>query len=128
MVYTLHCPIKIKVSSKKYFIINLNNYRNAHYFTLNKAKQEFSSLMGDQIILIPPLNKIKIEYIVYPQSARKLDINNIVSIVDKFLCDALVNFNVIKDDNYNVVVGISAKFGNIDKKYPRVEAKIHEIV
>ncbi len=43
------------MSAGKKFILNLNNYRNAHHFTLNKAKKLYSQLVVNQL---PPGNQV----------------------------------------------------------------------
>ena len=43
---------------------------------------------------------------------------NIISIVDKFFCDALVEFGVIPDDNYNYVSYEAHKVSDYVTKMP----------
>lgn len=94
----------VMVGNKK-FALNLNVYRNAHYQTLNKAKIIFKNqLLADY----PELTRIKaqrveIEYYIERCDKRVFDTMNIISIVDKFFLDALVEFGCIHDDNYNYV-------------------------
>lgn len=122
--YTIHLPYSIPVTKKKKFYINLNQYRNTHYFTLNKAKTEFSLLVQDQISKLPKFSQVSLEYKVFPPTARDLDIMNICSVADKFFCDALVEYGILEDDNYHIVNSITNTFGSIDKHNPRIEVKI----
>lgn len=126
-MWKVDLPLKIPVSSKSNFNLNLNTYRNAHYQVLNTAKKNFTKAVLPKIYEIPPLNKAKITYTLYPGSKRLCDISNICSIVDKFFCDALVEANCLVDDNYTRLVNIEYKIGSVDPINPRVEAVIKRI-
>lgn len=94
----------VMVGNKK-FSLNLNDYRNTHYQTLNKAKIIFKNQL---LINYPELYRIKadrveIEYYIERCDNRKFDIMNIISIVDKFFCDALVEVGCIPDDDFEHV-------------------------
>ena len=94
----------VMVGNKK-FALNLNVYRNAHYQVLNKAKIIFKNQL---LVNYPELSRIKaerveVEYYIERCDNRKFDTMNIVSIVDKFFLDALVEFGCIPDDNCNYV-------------------------
>lgn len=123
-MYILNLPLSVPVSKNKNFILNINNYRNAHHHTLNKAKVEYKHLMTDQIEKLPTLDRILIRYYMYPGSARRIDTANVCSIHDKFLSDAIVEAGKLEDDNYLFIPGTSYEFGSIDKDNPRVEAVI----
>jgi hypothetical protein len=118
--YQIDSPLKVKVSSRKYWILNLNYYRNTHFRVLNNAKIEYKRLLKDRISELPYFNKISLHYEVYPNSERKFDLGNIISIHDKFFLDALVELGRIADDNYTNVVATSYSFGSIDTSNPRV--------
>jgi hypothetical protein len=112
------------VGNKK-FALNLNVYRNAHYQTLNKAKTIFKNqLFADY----PELYRIKaqrveIEYYIERCDKRVFDTMNIISIVDKFFCDALVLSGCIHDDNYNYVTYKAPRVSDYVTKSPN--KKIH---
>lgn len=42
-------PLRVKIGANKTFIANLNNYRNAFYFDLNKAKIAYTAAVVDQL-------------------------------------------------------------------------------
>lgn len=97
----------VMVGNKK-FALNLNVYRNAHYQILNKAKIIFKNQL---LANYPEIKKIKgltgkvrVNYNIIPNNKRKFDTMNVISIVDKFFLDALVEFGCIPDDNYNYVL------------------------
>jgi hypothetical protein len=92
-------PLQIRVSQKKHFILNLNQYRNAHFRTLDKAKKEYSNLVYDLDLPRVKYDKIQIHYDIFPKSSRAYDLMNVVSVIDKFVCDAIVDIGIIPDDN-----------------------------
>lgn len=95
----------VMVGAKR-FALNLNVYRNAHYQVLNKAKIIFKNQLLAQYPEIKRIKarRVQIEYYIEKCDNRKFDIMNVISIVDKFFLDALVEFGCIPDDNYNHVI------------------------
>lgn len=57
----LTLPLTIPVSKNSKFILNLNNYRNAHFLVLSKAKYEYSKVVST---MLPEWNRAqyKIEF------------------------------------------------------------------
>lgn len=120
-------PLSVKLSGKKKFILNLNNYRNLHYMASNTAKIQYKKDIDYQISQLFTFKKITLTYILYPATKRKTDISNVLSIHDKFFCDALVEKGVIADDDYNCIPEVNYKFGEVDKESPRVEIHIKRL-
>ena len=127
-VWKLNLPIRVPVSKKSYFLINLNVYRNAHYQILNKAKQTFKEMVMNEIKQLPFFNTISLTYVLYPQTHRKQDVANVCSVVDKFFCDALTEAGKLTDDNYDYLKNIHYCFGSVDPSNPRVEVYIQNII
>ena len=118
-------PLEVHYSKKKKFILNLNNYRNAHYRVLSISK----SLYSDN--LVPRLKDfdrftepVSLTYTYYARSKRRLDISNPCSIIDKFACDALVKAEILEDDSFKQIKEVVYKFGGIEKDNPRCELVI----
>lgn len=126
-VWKINLPIRVPVSKKSYFLINLNVYRNAHYQILNKAKQTFKEMVMNEIKQLPFFNTISLTYVLYPQTHRKQDVANVCSVVDKFFCDALTEAGKLTDDNYDYLKTIHYCFGSVDPNNPRVEVYIQNI-
>lgn len=125
----LSVTIPRKTKADKVFILNLNIYRNCHHFVLNQAKIAWKEIVkqstaGKTIVEPSPF---KFVYTVFPNSGRKFDLANVLSIIQKFTDDALIEFGVIPDDNYKVIPIIVYKFGKIDKENPRVELEIYPL-
>lgn len=116
-------PTQVWISKNKKFILNLNNYRNTHFQVLNKAKKEFKELLIE-------LRNLRIDgpfslrYTLYRGTKRKCDISNILSVVDKFFCDALQEYGCIEDDDMNTIFGIEFVYGGYEKDKERVEVEI----
>jgi len=125
--YKVASPLRVKQSEKKDFILNLNNYRNTHYRSLNTTKINYKALMKAQIEKLPEFNEIIIHYTIYPASKRRTDIGNVVSVHKKYFEDALVEFGRIPDDDYTHILFNSESFGSVDKENPRVEITITPI-
>ena len=109
-------PLEVHYSKKKKFILNLNNYRNAHYRVLSISK----SLYSDN--LVPRLKDfdrftepVSLTYTYYARSNRRLDISNPCSIIDKFTCDALVKAEILEDDSFKQIKEVVYKFGGLRK-------------
>ncbi len=124
MQWQVHLPIKVKLAEKNYFYLNLNQYRNAHYHTLNKAKILFAKNVLPLLQHIPPLIKCSLQYTYYAPSKRDVDVSNVCSIVDKFFSDTFVEAGKLTDDNYKYLDEVTYLFGGIDPQNPRVTVTI----
>lgn len=116
-------PLVIQTSAgpKGRFLINLNTYRNAHYRMLNNAKIMYKRHMTPQIEALPSYDRLFLQFVLYPGSAREMDLANIASVTEKFFCDALVELGKLPDDNYKHLIGSCNTFGEIDRMNPRME-------
>jgi len=129
MAVTIVSPLRVAQSKSKDFILNMNVYRNNHYRTLNNTKKEYESVMENQIqFKIPkPMKRVSVTYVVYPQTRRKFDLMNVVSIHSKYFLDTLVKLGKLPDDSYDYVIKESTAFGGVDKDNPRVEIIIEDL-
>lgn len=107
--------------------LNLNHYRNAHFHVLNSMKVQFKKAISPQLTFPKLVEPVKISYVLYPPTRRELDISNVLCIVDKYLCDALVEAGLMEDDNFNHLPQVEFRFGAVDKDNPRAEAFIHPL-
>jgi hypothetical protein len=125
-------PLSVTLPRKKgdrVWILNLNSYRNTHFHVLNQAKVlwkdvVFNAMLSDSVL---PTMPYRFTYTVYPGSNRKFDLANVLSIVQKFTDDALIEMGVIPDDSYKVIPAIDYRFGGVDKNNPRVELLIEAL-
>ena len=61
------------------------------------------------------LKHFELEYVLYLPNKLKRDISNVLSIVDKYVCDALIDCGVLEDDNYNHLKKVTYKYGGQDE-------------
>jgi len=76
---------------------------------------------------VPQLQACKLRFKVFAKDKRRFDIANITSVVEKFAVDGMVEYGMIRDDNYYYVRGSSCCFGGFDKQNPRCEMRITEV-
>ena len=96
--YKFILPISVtlprkRVANKK-IMLNLNIYRNLHFQVNNQIKELFKPIELSEF----KAEKISISYVLEKTSKRKFDTMNIISIVDKFFLDWLVENEYIPDD------------------------------
>jgi len=114
-----------KVADKK-FSLNLNIYRNSAPFTINDAKKAYvgavrETVAGQKLLCRPPL---RFSYVVFPHTRRRMDLGNVLSVVQKFTEDALVELGLLTDDSYDIISKVEYGFGCVDRDNPRVELTI----
>ena len=126
-VAEIQLPLRVRQSKKKWFYLNLNQYRNAHYYTLNTTKVRFKEELKSVIAELPELNRAYFIYLLYPGTKRRLDTSNICSIVDKYFSDAVVEYGKLPDDNYLFLPAVSYSFKGVDKNNPRVVVQIYKL-
>lgn len=126
-MWTIPLPISVSVGKDKRFSLNLNEYRNSHYFILNKAKVVFKERVAPLLKHVPKLERCTLEFKLYMGSKHLSDVSNICCIVEKFFNDTFVELNKIEDDNYTMIPESRYNFGGIDKSNPRVEVTITPI-
>ena len=127
---TFSVPIKLEVGvrKKKSHYLNLNNYRNWQFQISNQLKKLFKVTVARDIRNLTPIEgKCRITYTIYYPTQRVFDIDNIGSVIAKFTNDALVEFDVLVDDNYNYIPELIFRFGGVDKEHPRCEIKLEEL-
>lgn len=123
----LIAPLHLQQTKTKKFLIGVNAYKIAHHRTLSTMKLKYKQVMEEQIKALPEFDKVELIYTLYPRTKHLCDIGNILSIHDKFLCDAIVQYKKLPDDNYLHIPKITFLIGEIDKTNPRVTIEIKEL-
>jgi len=115
LIYRLkNIPLQCNVSTRKKFHFNLNQYRNAHYQVLNKAKRWFTLWVLAQNSNCKRFDcPVEIHYQFWLK--RRADLMNYGSVVDKFMQDALIKKQIIPDDNVDIVKSLTFDFCGYDK-------------
>ena len=129
MVSIIESPLYIQLSKNKKFILNLNNYRNMYFRTLNNSKIAYKQTMQEIILdQIPvPLDKIAIQYKVFKGDRRRFDVGNVASIHQKYFEDAIVELGRLPDDRHENLPLTFFSFGGVSTDRPRVEITIYDL-
>jgi len=99
-------------------LIGLNWYRNVHYAVNDEVKKEYKESVLKQIKNYKPFDgKVKISFFVYLKSKR-IDGGNVRSVIEKYVLDALVESNIIKNDTIEYIVEDKSVY-LLDKENPR---------
>lgn len=113
----------------KRVILNFNQYHNWVPAQRNQYKEHYTEQLYGVLSGLEPLSKITIiRYkLYYERNGARPDTRNITNLIDKFFCDALVHYNIIPDDNHNIILNTMDSWGGVDKINPRVEITIKGI-
>lgn len=108
MKISINIPVQVfiprKTKSDKKFIINLNNYRNSHYITLNEAKKLYKKIVESELENINiSFDSVYLIFVHHPKH-NNIDTANVLSIAEKFACDA-IQPNIIKNDSRREIMG-----------------------
>lgn len=128
---TFSVPIRLEVGvrKKKTHYLNLNGYRNWAFQLSNQLKKLFKITIAKKVRELTPVNdKCRITYTIYYINKRAFDIDNVGSVIAKFTNDALVEFDILVDDNYNYIPELVFRYGGVDKEDPRCDITLEEIV
>lgn len=122
-------PLRMNKNKHKinWFYCNLNNYTQISKNTSarNAVKQKYEDQMQPILETLPKIDcKVKVIYVIYARNKRLFDVSNVGSIVDKFICDAMVKAGVLPDDNYEYVPRVEYIFGTVDKENPTADVFI----
>ena len=125
-IIKLSLPLFITNWSNKRKWLTLNNYRNWHYQVSNDIKRRFKSEVFDKLDFNIK-GKIKIEYFYFAPDKRTRDLMNVISVIDKFFQDAMVDRGCIESDDLSTVVEVNSCYMGIDKLDPRLDVMITKL-
>ena len=108
-------------------LVGMNWYRNAHFRNSNQVKQHYHKLIYSKVTQSQKLkDKYMVSYMLYPSNSN-CDLMNVVSVIDKFLNDALQDCGVIVNDNIKFYKHMIATVKEVDKLNPRIEIIVEEM-
>jgi len=125
-IIKISLPLFIKNRSNKRKWLTLNNYRNWHYQVSNDIKRRFKSEVFDKLDF-RITGKVKIEYFYFAPDKRTRDLMNVISVIDKFFQDAMVERGCIESDDLSTVVEVNSCYMGIDKQDPRLDVMITKL-
>jgi hypothetical protein len=103
---------------------NLNSHRN--WIVNNLIKRAYCTALEQQLSGLTLKPPILLKFTLYRGNRRLGDRSNVLSVQEKFFCDALTHYGCLSDDNDDYIAGTSYRTGEIDKANPRVECEIIE--
>lgn len=131
MIHTITSPLFVmlprKTKADKRVSLNMNTYRNLHHSVSGQAKKEYTKLFREQLEGLTIQTPVEITYKVYKASNRRLDKMNVISVVSKFLLDAVTEYGCWEDDNDIHIKTETILPTELDRVNPRVEVIIKEI-
>ena len=122
----MELPIYWQEKKDKTVLVSMNKYRNYPYFTQNRLKRDYHSLIKSCLLKgkFEPLRAgYEIRYKLYYKNSN-CDMSNIISMIDKFLNDALKENGIIADDNVKIYKRITGEVAGQDKQNPRIEIEV----
>lgn len=125
-VFEVPLFIETGVKKKKRNYLNLNLYRNMPFHLNNNLKKAMKELVKE-LGLDFKYEKFDLTYRLYLMDRRLRDVSNVCCIIDKYVCDALVESGNVPEDNYQHLQDIHYTFGGIDTENPRCEITVQEI-
>jgi Holliday junction resolvase RusA-like endonuclease len=104
--------------------LNMNRFMNLHYIMKNNAKKVFFEVMRDQLEGVTIDTPVNITYQIFNPQKRKRDKMNAISVVSKFLLDAITHYGCWEDDNDDFVKTETLLPTVYDKNNGRIEVTI----
>lgn len=126
---TLPIYLETGIKKKRKHYLNLNLYRNMPFHQNNSLKKELKRVVMPSL---PSKEEVEFEqfelhYELFLPNLLKRDISNVLSIVDKFFADALVENGNVPDDNYEHLKYVTYRYGGMDEdKKGFVEVTVKE--
>ena len=117
---------RVRTKPKRVYL-NMNAYGNTNTFTNNEVKKAYLEMIREQVegkVIVTP---VEITYRVLKGSKRRLDKLNVISVVSKYLMDALVTCCCFPDDNDDYIKTETILPTKYDKNNGRVEINIKTI-
>ena len=128
MMIKLELPVYWQTRKNKLSLMSLNWYRNENEFIKNRVKQDYHDLI--RLKLLKNKEKISGKYQVryrYFYKNSGSDLENVASVIGKFLNDALKELGIIVDDSVKYLVNSQLIVDSCDKQNPRMEIEVEEI-
>lgn len=131
---TVTCPLSIDLPRKKgpakRVHLSQNVIRNAHFQIQNAVKHAIKEIvwrqLSDNFQGIRLNEPVELEVKLFKDKARRADLSNFCSVIDKYATDAIVEYGLLSDDNVKILKKVTYLFGGFDEN-PRAEVTIKEM-
>lgn len=126
---TISMPLFLEtgVRTKIKRFINMNVMNNLHFQVRGTVKKSYEKLAWTKIHRIKFHKMITLEFVLWKADERKGDRANVLSMHEKYFCDALTKSGCIIDDNDKYIERTIYRTGGLDRANPRVDIIIREI-
>lgn len=130
MIHNFTAPLYIILAKSKLgkkYHLNLNNYRNWQSAVSNNLKKKYKEIVSSQLVGKKLKAPVEIKFTYIKGQNRKVDRANVLSVHEKFFCDALVECGCLPDDNDLYISKTTYVSNGVDPGNGRVEIEITEI-
>lgn len=130
MIHNFTAPLYIILAKSKLgkkYHLNLNNYRNWQSAVSNNLKKKYKEIVSSQLIGKKLKAPVEIKFTYIKGQNRKVDRANVLSVHEKFFCDALVECGCLPDDNDLYISKTTYVSNGVDPGNGRVEIEITEV-
>lgn len=103
------------------------NHKTGKPFVMQSSKyKEYEKDAGWFLKKLPkPINEpVNVKCVFYRETRIKCDLSNLLEAA----MDILVEYGILADDNFNIIIGFDGSRVYIDKENPRTEIEISEVV
>lgn len=118
--------IELGVKKKRKHYINLNQYRNWHHQVKNNVKKAYKEIAAPKLEGLQ-FEKVRMNFTLWKKDRRRGDRSNVLSVHEKFFCDAFVELGCLVDDSDEYLESSFYCTGGIDRDNPRVDIEIIEV-
>lgn len=120
----IELPIYADITKDKRKLVSMNWYRNAHYHEESKIKKIYHGIVSNLLQDREKLHgDIQVNYKLYYKN-KQCDLMNVVSIIDKYLLDALQEIGIIENDNVLNYKHCNIEVIGQDRDQPRVICEV----
>lgn len=120
-------PLYVEIGkNKKKYRLNLNYMQHWHHQVKRQVKEAYKKIAYKSFKEFRFINadKIELSFYLYKPSKRKMDRSNQLCVHEKYICDVMVAFNIIPDDDDYHIKATHYYTGGIDKENPRVDIEV----
>ena len=128
-VETISMPLYLFTGVKKKVktYINMNAINTLHFQVRGKVKRSYEKIAWEKIHKLRFDKVITLEFVLWKADKRRGDRANVLSMHEKFFCDALTKSGCIVDDDDKHIESSTYRTGGLDRQNPRVDITIREI-
>ena len=131
-IYKFTMPLAVflprKTMPPRKYIVNKNNERNWNPFVCKAVKVAYCDVARLQLNGLVFNPRIRLDFTYYKPTARRSDRTNVLSQHEKFFADAMVECGCMEDDSDEYIAHSHYYGGQLDRKNPRVEIVVSELI